>query len=44
MADYSILLTNNKPVAYVIEHPEFKTFPIFNAEFVESRFELLGDL
>lgn len=44
MGGYSIAVTNNKPIAYVIDAGEPGNLPIINAEFVEKNAIFLGDL
>lgn len=41
---YSVTLTNEKPLAYVIDIGDGKTCPILNATYVESKAQFLGDL
>lgn len=40
---YSVSLFGDEPIAYAIEHPEIGII-LFNAEFVHSNMEFLGDL
>lgn len=45
MEGYSIFLTKEKPIAYVLEHPELgSSLKLFNAEFVETNMEFLSEL
>lgn len=43
--EYSVQMQafTNRPIAYVLEHPEFG-FQLFNADFVHANVEFLGDL
>ncbi len=43
LAGYSLSLTEDKPIAYVVDCADAGC-PLFNAEFVEKNFEFLGDL
>lgn len=41
---YSLFLTHEKPIAYILDAGEPGTLPFVNAEIVEARCEFLGKL
>lgn len=44
LTGYSMMLTSNKPIAYVLDMGSGGTCPIVNAEIVEKQCEFLGPL